>query len=270
MLAITPTVGATTPASMPPIARISRRAWVERLNAGEFFLAYQPIMGGGSQVIAMEALLRWHPKESPEVVSPALFVPELERTKAIVDVGAWVLFEACKAAALWRERGHDSVAVAVNISPLQLRDPDFALRVKAAMRAWRVPPELLKLEITESMATHQEPALVDTLRQVEGLGVTLSLDDFGSGFANLMGVVRLPIREIKIDRGFITDVLSNAANRVVIESIVELANKLSLQVIAEGIEQSEQHAYLVSAGCNAFQGYFFGRPDSRLIILGGE
>lgn len=242
----------------PSLDEISRDGWTHSLFAGEFFLTYQPIVGF-DRVIAMEALLRWQSREYG-LVSPAAFIPALEKTGAIEAIGTWVLEQACVEALSWTVRGHKDVAVAVNISPVQLGNPGFAKIVADALHRSRLPPRLLKLEITESLATHGEPTLIKALHEIRDYGVSLSLDDFGTGYANLLQMLHLPVSEIKIDRGFVESVLHSDTSKAVIEVVIKLASLMNLHVVAEGIENKQQHDYMADAGCHAFQGYWFGAP----------
>ncbi|WP_298281462.1 bifunctional diguanylate cyclase/phosphodiesterase [Acidocella sp.] len=226
------------------------------LGAGEFYLEYQPIIDLSSRrITGAEALIRWR---SPErgLVNPAEFIPIAEETGLINDIGDWVLCEACKTAATWPA----PLSVAVNLSPLQFRDPALIDTIKAALRDSGLPPERLEIEIVESVmlesTTHTEYALW----QLHGLGVRIALDDFGTGYSSLSYLRRFPFDKIKIDRSFIRDLGYEKDDSSIILAIIGLAERMNMVVTAEGVENEEQLVLLSAYGCTQGQGYFFHRP----------
>lgn len=243
-----------------------RRAAIARgikqaLAADALRLHYQPKVSlRDGQVIEVEALVRWSDPELGDV-PPAEFIPVVEATGQISALGLWVLRTACAQAQAWRQTGWN-LTVGVNISPLQLSTPDFAVQVEAALRATGLPAEGLRLEITESAAMHDLQATVRVLRQLQGLGIRISLDDFGTGHSSLAMLRDLPLSSVKIDRSFVAGLQSDGCDRerALVKVVVEAAHSLGLSVIAEGVETAEQLQVLTELGCDAAQGYLLGRP----------
>ena len=230
------------------------------LQAGEFELAYQPIMGAdGRSIDAVEALLRWNdPRRG--VVSPAEFIPVLEQTGLIVPVGQWVLREACKRAQGWMAQGAMPVTLSVNVSPIQFAEPDFVRHVLEALDATGFAAHLLQLEVTEGLLLDPTP---DSLRKMDALvdaGVRLAVDDFGMGYSSLAYLKRFRLHSLKIDRMFVRDVPKQRQDTAIVRAIVELAHALELHVTAEGVETAEQHEALQALGCDSMQGFLFARP----------
>ncbi|MDB5046151.1 MAG: GGDEF-domain containing protein [Deinococcus sp.] len=229
------------------------------LERGEFELHYQPIIDARSgQTRSAEALLRWN---SPELgrQSPADFIPALERTGLIIAVGAWVLHEACRTAAGWRD-----VRVAVNLSARQFQQGDLLGTVQAALSASGLPPERLELEITESLMIESPQRVTETLLALRGLGVHVMLDDFGTGYSNLSILGSLPVSGLKIDRSFVSalDRGRNPGAQAMIRSIIQLSEALNLDLVAEGVEYPEEHQLLRELGVTGLQGFLFARPTA--------
>jgi diguanylate cyclase (GGDEF)-like protein len=244
------------------------------LQAGEFELAFQPIMdAGGESIDAVEALLRWN-DPSRGVVSPGEFIPVLEQTGLIVPVGQWVLREACKRAQGWAAHGAVPVTLSVNVSPIQFAEPDFVRHVFMALEATGFPAHRLQLEVTEGLLLDPTP---DSLRKMDALvdaGVRLAVDDFGTGYSSLAYLKRFRLHSLKIDRMFVRDVPKLRQDTAIVRAIVELAHALELHVTAEGVETAEQHEALRALGCDSMQGFLFARPmpadamRDRLVIEG--
>jgi diguanylate cyclase (GGDEF)-like protein/PAS domain S-box-containing protein len=235
-----------------------RRA-VER---GELVLHYQPIVCLDSRRTAgFEALLRW--RRDGRLVSPADFIPAAEETGLIVPIGAWVLAEACRQLAAWRAGRPDAgdLTINVNVSRRQLAAPGFVGHVRAALAAaGGPPPELLKLEITESIVMDDSIAARAVLDDIRTLGVRLQMDDFGTGYSSLSCLSKLPLDGLKIDRAFIRDVSGRRDAVAVLQAITSLAHNLRMEVVAEGLETPEQVALLQSLDCDYGQGYYFAKP----------
>lgn len=223
-------------------------------------LYYQPQVDVNGKTTGVEALLRWqHPERG--LVSPGDFIPLLESTGQIIEVGAWVLEKACYQLASWAQ--HDRfchLTMSVNISPLQFHDAEFIPRIKAIFERTKAPLERLKLEVTESLFVDARDSARDKMLFLKALGVRLSLDDFGTGYSSLAYLAQLPLDQLKIDQSFVRQVLTSSANAAIVESTIALAESLSLEVIAEGVETQAQQAWLLAHGCHAYQGYLFGRP----------
>ncbi|PSN15021.1 hypothetical protein C7293_09075 [filamentous cyanobacterium CCT1] len=235
-------------------------ALVKALEREEFSLHYQPkISLATGQLTGLEALLRW---DSPELgrVSPGRIIPVAEETGLIVNIGAWVLREACRQAKVWQSEGLLSVPIAVNISVLQLHQANLLAQLKQLLNEFELSPSLLELEITETAAMQDVDYAQARLHQLSDLGIGLSLDDFGTGFSSLAYLSRFPLKVLKIDRAFITSITTSATAQAIARSIIELGHGLGMRVLAEGVETKQQLAYLRSVGCDEVQGYIFYRP----------
>lgn len=241
--------------------RVALEAGLRRaLERGEFELYYQPQFRVTSrQVIGMEALIRW---ENPSlgIVSPDKFIPLAEETGLIVPIGAWVLHTACAFAEEVRRGGLGEMIVAVNLSARQFRQKDMVRSVAAILADTGLDPRLLELEITESMVMHNVEEVFATLRELQAMGVKLSVDDFGTGYSSLAYLKRFPVHRLKIDRSFVKDIGTDSDDTAIVRSIIALAHALQLEVIAEGVETSAQLDFLREAGCEQVQGYLLSRP----------
>jgi len=239
------------------------------LEAGEFFLCYQPKFArGGSDLTGMEALVRWN--HQGEVIVPDRFIPLAEENGFIVRLGEWVLREACRQNRSWQDAGYPPLQVSVNISVRQLRDNEFLDKVEAALRETGLAPCLLELEITESAIMNVSEDIVLKLLRLKELGVSISIDDFGTGYSSLSYLKNLPVDKIKIDRSFVMDLVRDPNDAAIVDAIISMARALNLAVIAEGVESKGQLDYLVSRHCTEFQGYYFARPlaaDQFALLL---
>jgi len=204
-------------------------------------------------------LLRW---TAPELgsISPARFIPVAEESGQIVEIGAWVLRQACAEAAGWTARGLPPLTVAVNLSVLQFRRGDLEHTVVEALRASGLAGSRLDLEITESVLMHDHDRVFGLIDRLKQLGVRLSIDDFGTGYSSLAYVKRLRVGKLKIDRSFVHDAHTDAGDAGIVRAVIEMARVLDVVTLAEGVETHEQLAFLRSAGCREAQGYLFGRP----------
>jgi diguanylate cyclase (GGDEF)-like protein len=227
------------------------------LESDELTLFYQPICTADGNVIdGAEALLRWiDPEIGP--ISPDEFVPIAEDTGLIVAIGEWVLRVACGQARLWQEAGYQPLRMAVNVSEIQLRRPDFSKTVAEALRESGLGPEHLEIEITESTLIENYSATVDTLRRLDEMGVGLALDDFGTGYSSLSYLRRFPISVLKIDRSFVSELPANRDDAALVAAIVTMGHSLRLRVVAEGVETLEQAGHLRALGCDHLQGHLF-------------
>jgi EAL domain-containing protein (putative c-di-GMP-specific phosphodiesterase class I) len=227
---------------------------------GQFVLHYQPQVDAQGQLRGAEALVRWqHPRRG--LVSPGEFIELAERNGLILQLGDWVLKQACTHLAAWAQNPATSaLTVAVNVSSRQFRQPDFAAQVMSIVARSGIKPQLLKLELTESMLVDSIDDVIAKMQALKAFGVGFSLDDFGTGFSSLAYLQRLPLDQIKIDRAFVRDVTSSTKDQAIAETLVSLGRNLHLSVIAEGVETEGQRDALVAMGCPAFQGYFFGKP----------
>jgi diguanylate cyclase (GGDEF)-like protein/PAS domain S-box-containing protein len=242
-------------------ARIQQRRALEvdlrrALASGEFSLAYQPQINlASNEMIAMEALLRWnHAERGP--VPPSEFIPLAEEMGLIIQIGEWVLRQACNEAARWPE----PIKVAVNLSPVQFRNRGLVATVTHALAAARLAPHRLELEITEAVLLQDNEAVVTMLHQLRALGVRVAMDDFGTGYSSLSYLRSFPFDKIKIDRSFIKDIERNRDSAVIIRAIAGLGQSLGIDTTAEGIETEEQMEIVRRAGCTEMQGYLASPP----------
>jgi len=235
---------------------LALRAAIERR---EFFLMYQPIFDLESgRVLGVEALVRWnHPVRG--VVQPDMFIPLLEETHQIVDVGRWVLHEACRQAAQWRLDERD-MYVSVNVSAGQLDDEHLVSDLRNALRSSGLDPAALVIEITETAIMRDADMTARQLRVAKTLGVGVAIDDFGTGYSSLAYLRQFPVDILKIDRSFITPITDSVESRVLLHTLVQLGKQLGLKTLAEGIEQHEQFCQLQAEHCDSGQGFMFARP----------
>ena len=231
----------------------------QALTNGELAVHYQPIVElAGGRVIGFEALCRWHhPRRGP--VPPDEFIPLAEETGAIVDIGEWVLGQACHQLAAWQQLpGREHLRISVNLSPAQLQQPDAAARTLGIITSARVKPSDVWLEITEHSSIRQDvTAFATTLRTA---GVHFALDDFGMAYSNLSHLKRLPVEILKIDRSFVAGLTTGDGDRSIVRAVLAIADSLDLTVVAEGIETPAQQEALLAMGCRQGQGYLFSRP----------
>ena len=233
------------------------------LETNAFELAYQIQQDARDlDIIGVEALLRFKPNNTDIQVGPGVFIPLLEQSGLIVEVGEYVLFKAAEQAACWRTQHQIDVNISVNISSVQLHAPCFYQRVKRVLEQTGVNPELLELELTESALVTEPDKAEQVLRAIKTLGVKLALDDFGTGYSSLSYLKRFPFDRLKIDQSFVRDLLRDKHDLEIVRAIIAMGKALSLQIIAEGVETAEQRDLLDALGCDLFQGYFIGRPNS--------
>lgn len=239
------------------------------LARNEFTLHYQPQLSvDDHRITGIEALLRWnHPEQGQ--ISPALFVPMLEELGLIVEVGKWVLQTACRQNAEWQAHGLAPVRMAVNLSAQHFYRGDIVRTVKEALHSSGLDPQWLELELTESLTLDDTETTLHIMRELKGLGVALSLDDFGTGWSSLSYLRRFPLDRIKIDRSFTRDVANHSTTAAVVQSILNLAKSLGLDCVVEGVETAEQLSYLKHEYCSVMQGYLFSEavPAQEMGIL---
>jgi diguanylate cyclase (GGDEF)-like protein/PAS domain S-box-containing protein len=212
------------------------------------------------RVIGFESLLRWtHPERGP--ISPAEFIPIAESSGLIVDLGLWVLRESCRQARVWLDSGLPPRSVSVNVSPAQFWNMDFETAVSAVLAETGLPPDLLCLELTESLfVDHSEQRISKTLTALSALGVRLALDDFGSGYSSLGYLTRLPFDRLKVDRSFVDGIATKPEKRKLLGGIIALSRGLGMSVVAEGAERAAEVDVLIELGCDIVQGFVFARP----------
>lgn len=229
------------------------------LETGVFEVFYQAKYDALRRTICgMEALIRWR-KDDATLVSPAEFIPLAEETGLIVSIGRYVLLQACKDAQRLLQLGL-AIPVSVNISAIQFREDTFVAMVKDALEQSALPPDMLELEITEGVLAHDIAMASDVLKELKAMGVHIAIDDFGTGYSSLTYLKSLPIDVLKIDQGFVRDMLTDSSDAAIIEAIVRMGQALGLALIAEGVELQEQSSKLVALGCSVMQGYLYCRP----------
>lgn len=255
----------------------SRRYALERqlpgaIQAGELVLHFQPkVQLGDMRIVGLEALVRWqHPELG--LIHPGEFIELAEQAGLIAALGDWVMAACCAQQARWRAEGLPVVPLALNVSPQQLTDTGLPKRLRALLAQHQVAATDIEIEITESCLVEPVDVAAKALGELEEMGVTIALDDFGSGFSSLGQIRQLPIHKLKIDRSFVNDLRSSNDVGVIVTSIVTLAHNLGMRVVAEGVELMDQLVYLKTAGCDEVQGYFLGRPvpaedTARLLLL---
>ncbi|WP_288064341.1 EAL domain-containing protein [Herbaspirillum sp.] len=230
------------------------------IGSSEFLLHYQPQRDQAGNLIGVEALARWN---SPfrGSVSPAIFIPVAEASGLILPLGLWVFQQACRQSVRWNREGRRvPVVIAVNVSAVQVRQPDFVKSILETLQATGADPCHLKLELTESAMVEDVQATIEKMMELKQHGLALSLDDFGTGYSSLSLLKRLPIDQLKIDQSFVRELLFAPSDVAIAKSIITLADALGLEVIAEGVETREQQQFLAALGCTRYQGYLFGRP----------
>ncbi len=237
------------------------------LEHGGFELYYQPQYGPAAELAGFEALLRFpHPELG--MISPARLIPLAEESQMIVALGSWVLRAACRQSMQWQAEGYRPVQVAVNISAMEFGLPDFADRVAEALEETGLPAQLLELELTESVMLKDFSESARQMQRLKRLGVRISLDDFGTGYSSLNQLHRLPIDRLKIDRSFTQALSETNGSLPIVESIVTMAHRMGVRVVAEGVETPEQMLTLRGIGCDVLQGYLFSKPVPASLAVG--
>jgi predicted signal transduction protein with EAL and GGDEF domain len=232
----------------------------QALQNQELVLYYQPIVDlrdGG--VRGAEALLRWrHPERG--LLQPATFITLAEISGLIAPIGRWVLQTACAQIRAWQAMGHSGLTVSVNLSPRQFQQADLVSQVAEALSANGVEADRLDLEITESSAMENAELTINTLWELRKLGVGISMDDFGTGYSSLNYLKRFPIDRVKLDRSFVQDVVTNSEDAAIVRAVIAMAHTLKLVVVAEGVENENQLAFLRQQRCDEMQGFLFSPP----------
>jgi diguanylate cyclase (GGDEF)-like protein len=237
----------------------------QALARGEFSLSYQPqVDTRGNRIVGAEALLRWqHP--SLGHLAPNQFIQVMEESGMILEVGNWILEEACKTGSELLGKGlinGDDFSLCVNISPRQFRQSDFVERVERSLRTYELPNRLLKLEITEGIVIQNLDDTIAKMLQLKQLGISFAMDDFGTGYSSLTYLKRLPVDALKIDQSFVRDATSDPNDAEIVRAIVAMAASLNLAIIAEGVETQEQLDFLAQLDCHFYQGFLFSEPLS--------
>jgi len=214
--------------------------------------------------------LRWeHPERG--MVSPGLFIPLAEDNGLIVPIGRWVLEKAARQLALWTQNAaYSTLTISVNVSSVQFQQSEFVSDVEKILLCTKAPPGRLVLEVTESLLMRDPARVRLTMLQLREHGVRFALDDFGTGYSSLSYLKRLPLDELKIDQSFVRELLADKADAAIVETTILLASSLGLKVVAEGVEEPEQLAWLKAHGCSLYQGFLFGRPAPIEVAFDGD
>ena len=232
----------------------------DALSNDEFFLVYQPYVDAQTrQIRGMEALIRWQSPEYGEVL-PGKFIPVLEESRLLSEVGQWILNTVCSQIARWQEKGLGVVPVAVNFSSLQFKQQGFAAHLSETVRKAGIDPRLLTCEITESTFMEDVAYTREILESIQGLGMSVSIDDFGTGYSSLSYLKRLPVNNLKIDISFIRQIADDPDDATIVSTIISMAHQLGLNTIAEGVETTEQWKIMRLLRCDMIQGFYFSKP----------
>lgn len=257
-------------------ANLSERSVMESdlrkaIPDNQLVLYYQPQTGDDGRIVGAEALLRWqHPLNG--LVPPADFIPLAEQTGLIMPIGHWVLGAACAQLMAWEKNPATAhLSLAVNVSALQFKQPDYVNQVISVLDRSGIAPARLTLELTESMLVNDVNDIITKMNALKAKGVHLSLDDFGTGYSSLSYLKKLPLDELKIDQSFVRDMLTDTHDVSIVRTVVELAHGMKLHVIAEGVETEDHRQFLADLGCHSFQGYLLSKPvpiaDFEAVIV---
>ena len=232
------------------------------LTKREYVLHYQPVIDLHSgKLVGAEALIRWqHPEQG--LLAPGVFIAAAEKSGLIIEMGEWVLREACRQVAHWHSSGCEPFVISVNLSPIQFRRGNIDLMVQNALRESGLAPHCLELEITESSLVQDMDKFMESLQRIKALGVKISIDDFGTGYSNLAYLQRFSVDKLKIDRSFVMRILKGPQERALVAAIIQMAKSLNLSTNAEGIEEDAIRRELLLLGCDLGQGYYFSRPQT--------
>lgn len=239
------------------------------IEKNQFSLHFQPLVRIDGTIAGMETLIRW---KHPEIgyIPPARFIPVAESAGLINEIGDWTLDHACAQLKEWQDKGYDDLRISVNLSPYQFRDKNINTKIKDLLEKYDLDPACLELEITESSVMENPDETVRIMSILNEMGITFSIDDFGIGYSSLSYLKRFKIKNLKIDKSFIKDLIVDVNNTEITKAIVAMAHNLNLQVIAEGVETLEQMEFLKTLHCDLLQGYLFSRPvpaDEFIILL---
>lgn len=232
----------------------------------DFFVLFQPqVEAANHHITGAEALIRWnHPRYG--LISPLEFIPIAERTRFIETLGVWVMRRACAQGKTWLDQGHDPITIAVNVSPWQLRQPDFTEKVLGILEETKFPSYLLEIEMTEHIFIEGTCQIIETLNELHLHGIRIALDDFGTGFSSMQTLVELPFDQLKIPKEIVQEAIHSDEKRAIVETIIQLGKRLNMTIVAEGIELEEEARLLHRLGCHTLQGYLFHKPLQPLQV----
>ncbi len=233
------------------------------INNNEIVTYYQPKVDVNGKFTGMEALIRWRSPKRKGLIPPIEFIPLAEKNGMIVDIGYYILGKACEDNRKWQDMGYDPIPVSVNLSPYQFRQRDLISAIRNIIIETGLDPRWLELEITESGIMENEEDSIAKLKEIHDLGISISIDDFGSGYSSLSKLKSYPIDTLKIDKSFIDDLPHDRRSTMIAITIIDLAHNLGFNVVAEGVEKKEQFSFLQEHDCDQFQGYYFHKPLSH-------
>ena len=240
-------------------ARISSQI-IGAIEEDDFEIFYQAQVDYVGKVIGAEALIRWNHAEQG-MISPGDFIPLAEENNSIIALGNWVMLQGCKQLVLWQQQPElCELSLSVNVSAKQFHQDDFVENVLKIVQQTQAPVHKLKIELTESLDQKDIEGNIIKMNQLIACGISISMDDFGTGFSSLNCLRKLPLDELKIDQSFVEDIGKDVSSDIIVKTIIGMASNLRMQVIAEGVETTEQRDFLLLNGCKRFQGYLFGKP----------
>lgn len=233
----------------------------EAVFAENFMMYFQPQYRTSDKVLrGVEALIRWKDSKSEKMIKPDIFIPIAEKNGTIVPIGTWVMEESIRIYTEWKEKYNYPMLISLNVSAIQYKQPDFVDKVLSILDKYKVSPNEIELEITESILIDDFKEITEKLSILRNIGIRISLDDFGTGYSSLSYLKRLPINTLKIDKSFIDTLITDENTRIITESIIYMVKKLGFETIAEGVETQEQYDYLSAIDCDNIQGYYLGKP----------
>ena len=247
--------------------RVFKSEIEQAIRDNDFELFYQPqIEISTNKIVKVEALIRWrHPEKG--LILPDDFIPYLESSGLIIEVGSWVLEEGCRELAKWAELGIDDICMSINVSAHQFMKHDFVLQVTELLNQYQIPPHLIELELTEGVAVADIELTISRMTMINQLGMRIALDDFGTGYSSLAYLKYFPIHTLKIDKSFVQGVPNDGYDAAIIETTMVMSNHLGLTVVAEGVEDVHQLAFLKALGCQLYQGFLYSKPLPREALL---
>lgn len=237
------------------------------IKRSNFELFYQPQVDiSTNKIVKVEALIRWrHPEKG--LILPDEFIPYLESSGLIIEVGTWVLEEGCRQLQQWQEIGINNISVSINVSAHQFMKPDFVHQVTDLIKKYQISPHLLELELTEGVAVADIELTISRMKKINLLGVRIALDDFGTGYSSLAYLKYFPIHTLKIDKSFINGIPTDGYDVAIVETTMVMSNHLGLSVVAEGVENKHQLAFLKALGCQLYQGFYYSKPLPQQALL---
>ncbi|PKM35717.1 MAG: diguanylate cyclase [Gammaproteobacteria bacterium HGW-Gammaproteobacteria-10] len=231
----------------------------EAIDQGHFVLNYQAQFGSQNEIIGAEALIRWqHPQKG--LIPPVEFIKIAEESRLILQLGRWVIMEACLQIQSWQGSGLIVPRIAVNVSSNQFRQSDFVDQIEHSLKLSGITPDCLEIELTEHVVIDNIQDTIEKMKALKALGLSISIDDFGTGYSSLAYLKQLPLNQLKIDKSFVRDISTDPNDAIIVETMIDMSKHLGLTMIAEGVETAEQLAFLKSRGCTGFQGYYFSHP----------